>query len=424
MDAFGDVVPNYYPAHPMLRPEHEIWDDQLFRGPVTADLDRLTMQRYLQESDLRLFTPHSWDSYPTKLPYSAFDVPASNYQVLDALPYPYPVVQRCSSPTTSWPMSSYTDSSWSDQQSTPWSSPTPSIPTFSPGVSSPDTLPFGCGDQPPLIDHRLDSNGHCVALHDVQVYADAQPEKDAFDDYHETYDAHFVQESPEVHEGYEQIQSQTEQTDYSLTDGSSAISSQQSHSDSPNIRRRRPQAPRSITSPRGTSRIARRPTGGRRAQSHSTVIERVVDNGASNSNRAFPCILSVYGCKSTFNSKNEWKRHVNTQHMHLGYYRCDLCDQGGRKPNDFNRKDLFTQHIRRMHPSEKTKNVKTKVGNAKNAKCDPVDEVEVKRATDRCWRRVRSPPPQSGCLFCEAQFTGVGSWGRAARTCWQTYGRD
>lgn len=36
--------------------------------------------------------------------------------------------------------------------------------------------------------------------------------------------------------------------------------------------------------------------------------------------------------------------------MRLGFWRCDQCPDVHCKPNDFNRKDLFIQHVRRMHP--------------------------------------------------------------------------
>ncbi|EGO61417.1 hypothetical protein NEUTE1DRAFT_77420 [Neurospora tetrasperma FGSC 2508] len=119
--------------------------------------------------------------------------------------------------------------------------------------------------------------------------------------------------------------------------------------------------------------------------------------------RPFICVFSFAGCDSTFGSKNEWKRHVASQHLVLEYWLCQEGEcanvdnnipssvaaiSGGsgsrsgkrRKPvqtmipgndNDeneddedlpllpngaiFNRKDLYTQHVRRMHlPSHLT----------------------------------------------------------------------
>ncbi|KAI4122874.1 MAG: hypothetical protein LQ347_006351, partial [Umbilicaria vellea] len=104
--------------------------------------------------------------------------------------------------------------------------------------------------------------------------------------------------------------------------------------------------------------------------------------------RPFVCTFGPYGCPSRFGSKNEWKRHVSSQHIQLGIWRCDQGDcvpqsfsphrrspssttgkRRGAKAsdpddiivvgvgapdsaagfNEFNRKDLFTQHLRRMH---------------------------------------------------------------------------
>lgn len=123
----------------------------------------------------------------------------------------------------------------------------------------------------------------------------------------------------------------------------------------------------------------------------------------THTNRAFPCPFAAYGCPATFGSKNEWKRHINTQHMRLGYWRCDLCDQV--RPNDFNRKDLFIQHMRRMHSSENKKSADSKPA----AKNDP-EEQALAAAANRCWRHIHSPPEHSSCLFCDVKFNGVGTW--------------
>ncbi|KAL8902544.1 MAG: hypothetical protein Q9207_004600, partial [Kuettlingeria erythrocarpa] len=40
--------------------------------------------------------------------------------------------------------------------------------------------------------------------------------------------------------------------------------------------------------------------------------------------RPFTCSFRRYGCKSRFGSKNEWKRHVSSQHLCPGIYRCDI----------------------------------------------------------------------------------------------------
>lgn len=124
--------------------------------------------------------------------------------------------------------------------------------------------------------------------------------------------------------------------------------------------------------------------------------------------RAFPCTLANYGCSSTFTSKNEWKRHMSTQHIKLGYWRCDLCppsvdqhDDSVRYYNDFNRKDLFTQHLRRMHA------VASRTGGQKSQATN--DDVLTEHQT-RCREQLRKPPQQSACLFCDMEFEGPTSW--------------
>ncbi|TDZ58541.1 hypothetical protein CTRI78_v005279 [Colletotrichum trifolii] len=89
--------------------------------------------------------------------------------------------------------------------------------------------------------------------------------------------------------------------------------------------------------------------------------------------RPFVCIFNFAGCPSTFASKNEWKRHVSSQHLALQYWLCtqEGCSKTTNPPASrrssssscsvspkppvlpngaiFNRKDLYTQHVRRMH---------------------------------------------------------------------------
>ncbi|KAL9600864.1 MAG: hypothetical protein Q9219_002906 [cf. Caloplaca sp. 3 TL-2023] len=155
--------------------------------------------------------------------------------------------------------------------------------------------------------------------------------------------------------------------------------------------------------------------------------------------RPFHCSFRRYGCTSTFGSKNEWKRHVSSQHLCPGIYRCDIgaCVpqhapspgsssielRSGQQPssaewayNDFNRKDLFTQHIRRMHGpgASVSRSVKENFENGLEA---------IRR---RCWRPLRDSPPKSICGYCASNssrspsatttmhkrvmFSGKGSW--------------
>ncbi|GBF63801.1 hypothetical protein TMEN_6462 [Trichophyton mentagrophytes] len=162
-------------------------------------------------------------------------------------------------------------------------------------------------------------------------------------------------------------------------------------------------------------------------------------NRQSAADRIFSCVFAPYGCTSSFASKNEWKRHVLSQHLQLGFYRCDIghckvskpsnsmmstpysCDcptsissspshscaiTTMRTPNDFNRKDLFTQHLRRMHapwltlpsPHEPTKG-------EREAFDKQLDEVRA-----RCWVQQRQAPQRSQCNYCSHEFVGPHSW--------------
>lgn len=132
--------------------------------------------------------------------------------------------------------------------------------------------------------------------------------------------------------------------------------------------------------------------------------------------RPFVCTFRRYGCPSTFGSKNEWKRHVSSQHLRLGIYRCDMdkCVPQEAKPshrrksssashadgraapgkagsyNDFNRKDLFTQHVRRMHGPAVSAS-----GNGLHASDESLEAIR-----QRCWRPLRETPPTSVCGIC------------------------
>lgn len=131
-------------------------------------------------------------------------------------------------------------------------------------------------------------------------------------------------------------------------------------------------------------------------------------------NRPFPCPFAGYSCQATFASKNEWKRHVSTQHIRLGFWRCQLCPSsvdGGTTTsfNDFNRKDLFAQHLRRMHmaPSPSSGN---KGARSPPSKENPITEDNMADFQAKCYQKLRDAPTSSSCLFCNRTFEGHGSW--------------
>lgn len=154
--------------------------------------------------------------------------------------------------------------------------------------------------------------------------------------------------------------------------------------------------------------------------------------------KSFPCPLSPYGCTASFSAKNEWKRHAATQHFRLGFWRCDLdlctpqtksinSHKSKSNPddfNDFNRKDLFIQHVRRMHSeiiplatttaTSKLSNSKKSSSTRKRSSTKPPTTSSVAAlATSlsliatRCHRPTHSsPPPPSLCVFCNERFEG------------------
>ena len=166
--------------------------------------------------------------------------------------------------------------------------------------------------------------------------------------------------------------------------------------------------------------------------SDSTLKKHVL----STHTRPFVCTFQRYGCNAVVGSKNEWKRHINVQHLHLETWRCDLdacalpvkpangssgqekhkagklssavSPSLGKKANfgevqyhDFDRKDLFTQHIKRMHAPPASAPHASKAA----------FEAEIPTIQDRCHQQLRSPPPKSRCLYCpDKVFEGVGSW--------------
>lgn len=129
--------------------------------------------------------------------------------------------------------------------------------------------------------------------------------------------------------------------------------------------------------------------------------------------RPFVCVFAFAGCSSTFASKNEWKRHVATQHLCLSVWVCRMgaCARGSSTAGsgttggiEFNRKDLFTQHLRRMHNPEKRTS-------KKNVDCVKWEET-IKELQVECLVMKRESPRELGCMVsgCGAIFKGRGAW--------------
>lgn len=154
--------------------------------------------------------------------------------------------------------------------------------------------------------------------------------------------------------------------------------------------------------------------------------------------RPFTCIFAFAGCSSTFPSKNEWKRHCASQHIMLQYWVCqqDACAQvsnkpsapkkspnGGRRRNNclpqpvaypsslpngaiFNRKDLYTQHLRRMHVPAHLKE-KVKSGARVSEWDEKQHQCQEEAMKIRCQlpTHLRCPAPN-----CSAKFDGTNAW--------------
>lgn len=155
--------------------------------------------------------------------------------------------------------------------------------------------------------------------------------------------------------------------------------------------------------------------------------------------RPFTCIFAFAGCRSTFASKNEWKRHCASQHIVLQYWVCqqDGCAQvsnkfngpkrssgGSRRrpglprhsavscssalPNGtiFNRKDLYTQHLRRMHVPAHLKNkVKSKSHSPEWDEQQRVCQEEAVRTRCQLPIHMVCPAPH-----CSVKFDGTNAW--------------
>ena len=67
-------------------------------------------------------------------------------------------------------------------------------------------------------------------------------------------------------------------------------------------------------------------------------------------------------CSKTFGSKNDWKRHENSQHFHLETWRCDEeKDDGGACAKVCYRRQSFQDHLKKEHEVSDPEVLKTKI---------------------------------------------------------------
>lgn len=314
----------------------------------------------------------------------------------------------------------------SDQTSPPWSADFSSISDADSPRSDWRSMDYNCYPSPPYsydepVMSRIDLGG-CATTNDMtesrQSVALCQVQQ--YPDLDLKLDPESTQQVPMCSGAI--LQSQAPQydgfdTSMSVQNTPSEIAADSDISFSPQPQR----LPKATPTRRGKSSRAASRISKRQATSRSNPSRAFADKNPSA--RTFVCSFSHYGCPSTFVSKNEWKRHVASQHLQLGFYRCDVggCNvnlpiegkpsrQGLESPssriaNDFNRKDLFTQHQRRMHTPWQ-----------RRAKHHPSEEEKhafeqsLEHVRARCWHQQRNPPMLSRCGFCGRMFSGVQSW--------------
>ncbi|KAK0635621.1 hypothetical protein B0T17DRAFT_50624 [Bombardia bombarda] len=192
--------------------------------------------------------------------------------------------------------------------------------------------------------------------------------------------------------------------------------------------------------------------------------------------RPFVCVFHFAGCDSTFATKNEWKRHVSSQHLLLSYWLCQegLCakmpspstsssattssargrsSRGGGGSSSaslnpsatttnqittdnnsngvvFNRKDLYTQHLRRMHmPPQVKKSIKQQhaalpsaafaaaaaaaaAASSKRSTTIPEWEERLRSLQERALHERCKLPDNMQCpaVGCEQTFNGQEAW--------------
>ncbi|KAG7288623.1 hypothetical protein NEMBOFW57_004977 [Staphylotrichum longicolle] len=122
--------------------------------------------------------------------------------------------------------------------------------------------------------------------------------------------------------------------------------------------------------------------------------------------RPFNCVFDFAGCDTTFAKKNEWKRHVMTQHLLLNYWLCTEGACADAHPDAttttaaanpppagaiFNRKDLFTQHLKRMHAPKQVKDI-VRVANTTN---NSPTGTGGKKPTAKSSSGMKPPPSQA-----------------------------
>lgn len=145
--------------------------------------------------------------------------------------------------------------------------------------------------------------------------------------------------------------------------------------------------------------------------------------------RPLVCVFHWAGCTSRFASKNEWKRHVFSQHLALKYWLCTEGACGEAKATSsarsrrsvslpsvgciFNRKDLYTQHVRRMHVNPESARSKKANGTdgRKDASAPNADDY-IRQLQEQASRTRCELPTYMICPApnCNMEFHGREAW--------------
>lgn len=216
------------------------------------------------------------------------------------------------------------------------------------------------------------------------------------------------------------IEDEASDTDYTpkATRSSKRRSAHSSKSlSSSSARRGRAMKSKSLRSPKSKLQSALACRTCKASFNDTAALQRHVDNSHP---RAFTCVFNFAGCSSTFASKNEWKRHVATQHLNFNTWVCNLDNCGSAqnasssspktaggqsgKGATFNRKDLFTQHLRRMHAPAATRRKLDK----QKAEWDE----KIRELQKSCIQVNRQGPKALKCpvVECGFDFSGSKCW--------------
>ncbi|OAQ62092.1 zinc finger domain-containing protein [Pochonia chlamydosporia 170] len=117
-----------------------------------------------------------------------------------------------------------------------------------------------------------------------------------------------------------------------------------------------------------------------------------------------PCLFQFAGCRSRCKGKNEWKRHIRTQHLLEEAFVCPSCES-----KVFNRKDLFKQHYIRMHCT------KEEAEALRKRQCSTVFQKKLEELQLQAVRADQPAHPRADHCFmmgCQTTFAEEDSWGK------------